>query len=49
MFNESDVGVEKEKNKQEEKQSMELDDLSAEEIVNEPEDEQEQEELVLRR
>ena len=37
---ESDAGVEKEKNKQEEKQSMELDDLSEEEIVNEPEVEQ---------
>ena len=45
-FSESDVGVEK-KNKQEEKQSMELDDLSEKEIVNEPEVEVEQEEPVL--
>jgi hypothetical protein len=45
------VGVEKEPSKQEEKQCMELDDLSGEEIANEPEavSEPEPEEPVLRR
>jgi hypothetical protein len=37
VFNESDVGIEKEPSKREEKQCMELGDLSDEETANEPE------------
>ena len=45
LFNECDIGVEREPNKQEQKQCVELDDLSEEETVDEPEPE----EPVLRR
>ena len=47
MFNESDVGVEKEKTSSK-RNSMELDDLSEEEIVSEPEVEPEQEPVLQR-
>ena len=51
VFNESDVGIEKEPSEQKEKPCMELDDLSGEEIASEPEavSESEPEEPVLRR